>query len=171
MACGSKPWLTVVHSDMVRSHPGIMNDRHLTLTNPGVYFAKEGTTSLGSYAHGGSTWRNSQLYPQSCAALAEIVNLPENFVSNHPHYVVADTTWIVWYVSWDITAQLVGLHVEQPLPVGEQPEQPIATRPQKSNGGNKGCPKRNYPDGAYGPPTSCDPRRAGDIHTSARVQA
>ncbi|KAF9788386.1 hypothetical protein BJ322DRAFT_1002310 [Thelephora terrestris] len=61
----------------------------------GVYFAKEGTTSLGSYAHGGSTWRNSQLYPQSCAALAEIVNLPENFVSNHPHYVVADTTWIV----------------------------------------------------------------------------
>jgi ubiquitin-conjugating enzyme E2 Q len=64
-----------------------------------VYFAKDGNTSLGSYAQGGITWKNSQLYPQSCAALAEIVNLPEKFVSNNPYYVVADTTWISWCVS------------------------------------------------------------------------
>ena len=64
-----------------------------------MYFAKDGNTSFGTYAQGGATWRNSQLYPQSCAALAEIVNLPEKFVSSHPHYVVADTTWIVWYAT------------------------------------------------------------------------
>lgn len=63
-----------------------------------MYFAKDGNTSFGSYAQGGMTWKNSQLYPQSCAALAEIVNLPEKFVSSNPHYVVADTTWIIWCV-------------------------------------------------------------------------
>ena len=70
-------------------------------SNSGVYFAKDGNTSLGTYAQGGATWKNSQLYPQSCAALTEIVNLPEQFVSSNPHYVVADTTWIVWYASLD----------------------------------------------------------------------
>lgn len=67
----------------------------------GVYFAKDGNTSFGTYAQGGITWKNSQLYPQSCAALAEIVNLPEKFVSSSPHYVVSDTTWIIWCVPLD----------------------------------------------------------------------
>jgi len=66
-----------------------------------VYFAKDGNTSFGTYAQGGITWKNSQLYPQSCAALAEIVNLPEKFVSSNPHYVVSDTTWIIWCVPLD----------------------------------------------------------------------
>jgi ubiquitin-conjugating enzyme E2 Q len=65
-------------------------------SNSGVYFAKDGNTSFSSYAQGGANWKNSQLFPQSCAALAEIVNLPEKFVSSNPHYVVADTTWIIW---------------------------------------------------------------------------
>ena len=66
-----------------------------------MYFAKDGNTSLATYAQGGVTWKNSQSYPQSCAALAEIVNLPERFVSNNPFYVVGDTTWIVWCVPLD----------------------------------------------------------------------
>jgi ubiquitin-conjugating enzyme E2 Q len=95
-----------------KRHPDVTSEWHLICINPGVYFAKDGTTSFSSYAHGGSTWKNSQLYPQSCAALAEIVNLPEKFVSNHPHYVVADTTWIVWCVLLDTSAQSVDLHVK-----------------------------------------------------------
>ena len=75
-----------------------MGGRYLILSRSGVYFAKDGNTSFSHYAQGGVTWGNSQLRPHSCAALAEIVNLPEKFVSNHPHYVVADTTWIVWCV-------------------------------------------------------------------------
>lgn len=78
-----------------------MSERYLMPAISGVYFAKDGNTSFGHYAQGGVTWRNSRSYPQSCAALAEIVNLPEKFVSSNPHYVVADTTWIVWCVLLD----------------------------------------------------------------------
>lgn len=88
-----------------------MSELYLTPAILGVYFAKDGNTSLGSYAQGGVTWKNSQLYPQSCAALAEIVNLPEKFVSNNPHYVVADTTWIVWCVPLDHNTRWFNLHI------------------------------------------------------------
>ncbi|KDQ51732.1 hypothetical protein JAAARDRAFT_497248 [Jaapia argillacea MUCL 33604] len=62
----------------------------------GVYFAKEGSISMGSYAVKSQTcWRNSNIRPNSCAALAEIVNLPQQFVSNNPYFVIAQTDWIV----------------------------------------------------------------------------
>jgi ubiquitin-conjugating enzyme E2 Q len=63
----------------------------------GVYFAKDGSTSMGGYAHGSSNiWRHSQIAPRCCVAVAEIVNQPSKFVSNNPHYVVNDTSWIIW---------------------------------------------------------------------------
>ncbi|KAG2360227.1 hypothetical protein BDR07DRAFT_1413070 [Suillus spraguei] len=52
----------------------------------GVYFAKDGTVSMGSYATVSS---------QSCVALAEIINLPQKFTSHHPYYVVKQTEWIM----------------------------------------------------------------------------
>ncbi|KIM73751.1 hypothetical protein PILCRDRAFT_99249 [Piloderma croceum F 1598] len=62
----------------------------------GVYFAKDGSTSMGGYAQGTSNvWRHSQIAPRCCVAVAEIVNQPSKFVSNNPHYVVNDTNWII----------------------------------------------------------------------------
>ncbi|KAJ6632300.1 hypothetical protein B0H10DRAFT_1865630 [Mycena sp. CBHHK59/15] len=62
----------------------------------GVYLAKEATTSMGHYAAGGRVcWRKSKLSPTSCVALAEIVNLPAQFVSSNPHFVIKDTHWIM----------------------------------------------------------------------------
>ncbi|TFK51185.1 hypothetical protein OE88DRAFT_1658981 [Heliocybe sulcata] len=62
----------------------------------GVYFAKEGTVSTGTYAQGSSTvWRKSEICPSSCTAVAEIVNLPERFTSTNPYLVVPQTEWIV----------------------------------------------------------------------------
>ena len=97
----------------------------------GVYFAKDGNTSFGSYAQGGATWKNSQLYPQSCAALTEIVNLPDKFVSNNPHYVVADTTWIVWYAPLGHGVRRLDSHFLQSLSAREQQEQRDSIRPQQ----------------------------------------
>ena len=63
----------------------------------GVYFAKDGSVSMGSYARGSpSTWKNSKISPICCVAVAEIVNQPHKFVSQSPFYVVADTSWIIW---------------------------------------------------------------------------
>jgi ubiquitin-conjugating enzyme E2 Q len=42
-------------------------------------------------------WPNSNILPSSCVAVAEIVNLPNQFVSKSPYLVVAQTHWIVWY--------------------------------------------------------------------------
>ncbi|KAH7100349.1 hypothetical protein BKA62DRAFT_706762 [Auriculariales sp. MPI-PUGE-AT-0066] len=62
----------------------------------GVYFAKDGSVSMGHYAQRGtSKWKNSAMCPTSCVALAEIVNLPKQFVSSNPYFVVADATWII----------------------------------------------------------------------------
>jgi len=62
----------------------------------GVYFAKDGSVSMGHYAQRGSSkWKNSAMCPTSCVALAEIVNLPKQFVSSNPYFVVADPTWII----------------------------------------------------------------------------
>ncbi|KAI0738313.1 hypothetical protein C8Q80DRAFT_1275827 [Daedaleopsis nitida] len=94
----------------------------------GVYFAKEGSYSTGTYSRGAqSCWRNSAARVQSCVALAEIVNLPSRFVSSNPFFVVKQTEWIICrYLlikgSW--TSQLDGSAVPGrvlPLPVEEDP--------------------------------------------------
>ena len=54
---------------------------------------------MSHYAAGGrACWRKSKLGPTSCVAVAEVVNLPKQFVSNNPHFVVKDLDWIMWYV-------------------------------------------------------------------------
>ncbi|KAJ7896772.1 hypothetical protein B0H14DRAFT_3425556 [Mycena olivaceomarginata] len=66
---------------------------------PGVYVAKEAQTLMGHYAAGGRVcWRKSKLGPTSCVALAEVVNLPKQFMSSNPHFVVRGTEWIMCYV-------------------------------------------------------------------------
>lgn len=55
---------------------------------------------MGGYAQGtNSVWRHSKLNPTNCVALAEIVNLPAQFVSSSPYFVIKDTHWIMWYLS------------------------------------------------------------------------
>ena len=72
----------------------------LTACCIGVYFAKDGAISLGGYAAGAqSCWRNSAARITNCVALAEIVNLPQKFVSTNPYFVVDKTEWIIWCVS------------------------------------------------------------------------
>ncbi|TFK19866.1 hypothetical protein FA15DRAFT_626277 [Coprinopsis marcescibilis] len=62
----------------------------------GVYLAKEGNVSMGTYAQPSRTvWTKSQTSPTNCVALAELVNLPSKFVSSNPYFVVADTSWIM----------------------------------------------------------------------------
>lgn len=66
----------------------------------GVYMANAASTSVGYAAMGyrGSTgdasWSPSLLQISSAFSLNEVVNMPEKFVSNQPHYVVANTDWI-----------------------------------------------------------------------------
>lgn len=62
----------------------------------GVYFAKDGGVSIGSYARGTSSrWCNTELNITSCVVLAEIINLPDQFTSQNPYFVVKQTDWIL----------------------------------------------------------------------------
>ncbi|KAJ3560459.1 hypothetical protein NP233_g10827 [Leucocoprinus birnbaumii] len=61
----------------------------------GVYLAKDGSTSTGHYAMGGQTWPKSMIAPTNCVALVEAVNLPKQFVSSNPHFVIDKTHWIL----------------------------------------------------------------------------
>ncbi|GAA5978067.1 hypothetical protein JCM5350_007386 [Sporobolomyces pararoseus] len=61
----------------------------------GCYFAIEGSLSLGTYAQPtGTAWKNADYPIAKLAALAEIVNLPNEFVSRNPHLVVDKVDWI-----------------------------------------------------------------------------
>ncbi|KAJ4466482.1 hypothetical protein C8J55DRAFT_527332 [Lentinula edodes] len=62
----------------------------------GVYLAKDGLLSMGHYAGGNRAagWRNSKICPSSCVAIVELVNLPSEFVSSAPHFVVDKTHWL-----------------------------------------------------------------------------
>ncbi|KAF3350394.1 hypothetical protein EV126DRAFT_494923 [Verticillium dahliae] len=64
----------------------------------GVYFSPHWETSSSYAAQPAQTdtygWFRSQLQPSSVISLCEIVNRPDAFVSNNPHYVVADVDWI-----------------------------------------------------------------------------
>jgi ubiquitin-conjugating enzyme E2 Q len=63
----------------------------------GVYHAPDVNTSLGYSSFGytsGGTWLRSALKIQQALALNEIVNAPNEFVSQTPHLVVAQLDWI-----------------------------------------------------------------------------
>ncbi|KAF8484084.1 hypothetical protein JB92DRAFT_3085748 [Gautieria morchelliformis] len=63
----------------------------------GVYFAKDGGVSMNDgYAQSGqSCWRNSEIKPRSCVALAELVNSPTEYTSSAPYYVIEQVDWIL----------------------------------------------------------------------------
>ncbi|GAA5904071.1 hypothetical protein JCM6882_003817 [Rhodosporidiobolus microsporus] len=61
----------------------------------GVYFAKQGETSLGHYAAPtGTYWKNADFSVGKLAAICEIANLPAEFVSSSPYLVVNKLDWI-----------------------------------------------------------------------------
>jgi ubiquitin-conjugating enzyme E2 Q len=67
----------------------------------GVYHAKDAATSTGYSTMGGGygygstrIWSKSMLRISTALALNEIVNAPEEFVSNNPYYVVSQLDWI-----------------------------------------------------------------------------
>jgi ubiquitin-conjugating enzyme E2 Q len=64
----------------------------------GVYHSLEMNTSLGYSSTNGSgnypPWSGSELKIQQTLALNEVVNAPLEFVSQHPHLVVAQLDWI-----------------------------------------------------------------------------
>lgn len=64
----------------------------------GVYHAPDVNTSLGYSNIGGyaisSHWPQSELKISQALALNEIVNAPQEFVSQSPHYVIAQLDWI-----------------------------------------------------------------------------
>ncbi|KAI1471328.1 uncharacterized protein F4812DRAFT_174264 [Daldinia caldariorum] len=63
----------------------------------GIYFARNFQTSMaytdGNAQVGGSFWPNSSLQVQTVMSLNELVNLPEEFQSNAPHFVVQYCHW------------------------------------------------------------------------------
>ncbi|TFK43105.1 hypothetical protein BDQ12DRAFT_165045 [Crucibulum laeve] len=62
----------------------------------GVYLAKDSSISMGSYSTpAGATWRKSSISPSHLAALVEVVNLPSQFVSSNPYFVVQNTHWLM----------------------------------------------------------------------------
>ncbi|GAA5856066.1 hypothetical protein JCM9279_006494 [Rhodotorula babjevae] len=61
----------------------------------GVYFAKDGSVSLGHYAAPATTvWKNAEYHVSKLAAICEITNLPDKFVSSTPYFVVNQLDWI-----------------------------------------------------------------------------
>lgn len=74
-------------------------DCNANLVHGGVYFSKNAMFSINHYSRPTTQyWKNSALRVQRCVTMAEIINLPGQFVSRHPHFVVANTEWIAWYV-------------------------------------------------------------------------
>ncbi|TCD64374.1 hypothetical protein EIP91_004205 [Steccherinum ochraceum] len=64
----------------------------------GVYFAKDYSISMGYSnirSHAATSWPVQRQQLTRCAAVAEIVNLPSQFVSSSPYFVVQHTDWIV----------------------------------------------------------------------------
>jgi ubiquitin-conjugating enzyme E2 Q len=85
---------------IIREGLHFKNTDHGRAYGHGVYHAKEAATSMGysgraySYAPGSGSWSKSVLRITSALALNEIVNAPEEFVSQNPYYVVPQLDWI-----------------------------------------------------------------------------
>jgi len=78
---------------IVRTGLDFNDTRHGRAYGHGIYFSKHYSTS-SAYMHcGGASWANSVLNFSSCVSLVEIINAPDEFVSNNPHYVVNKTDW------------------------------------------------------------------------------
>lgn len=61
----------------------------------GVYFARQGELSLGHYSQPStSNWKGADFGIAKLAAICEIVNIPDEFVSKQPYYVVNNLSYI-----------------------------------------------------------------------------
>lgn len=62
----------------------------------GVYFSSDMRCSMGYVRERtpANSWANSQLKITGAISICEIINMPEQFVSRHPHYVVNRVEWI-----------------------------------------------------------------------------
>ncbi|EAQ86621.1 hypothetical protein CHGG_07874 [Chaetomium globosum CBS 148.51] len=58
----------------------------------GVYFSRSHETSV-TYSSAAQSWPNSDLNIGFCLSLNEIINAPDEFVSQTPHYVVSQPDW------------------------------------------------------------------------------
>ncbi|OAX33300.1 hypothetical protein K503DRAFT_786591, partial [Rhizopogon vinicolor AM-OR11-026] len=90
------PTLYAFHGSPVKNWHSIIRHGlwYKSIAN-GVYFAQDGMTSTGYAAAGTQVWENSATRPSACVALAEIINLPHQFTSSAPYYVVQHTDWIM----------------------------------------------------------------------------
>ena len=82
---------------IIREGLHFKNTDHGRAYGHGVYHAKDSTTSSGysgRYMPGTGSWTKSVLRVASALALNEIVNAPEEFVSQNPFYVVPQLDWI-----------------------------------------------------------------------------
>ncbi|GAA6000083.1 hypothetical protein JCM10207_006044 [Rhodosporidiobolus poonsookiae] len=62
----------------------------------GVYLAKQGDVSLGHYAAAANNyWKNAEFGVSKLAAICEVNNLPKEFVSSNPYFVIAQLDWII----------------------------------------------------------------------------
>ncbi|KAF9266711.1 hypothetical protein L218DRAFT_895759 [Marasmius fiardii PR-910] len=104
--CRQYPSLFAFHGSPLKNWHSIIrhglwfkNVAHGRAYGDGVYMAKEGTVSLGTYSMGRSSgapsWRKSKVGPNACAALVEVVNQPSQFVSSNPYFVVQHTQWLI----------------------------------------------------------------------------
>ncbi|KAK0706418.1 hypothetical protein B0T26DRAFT_453303 [Lasiosphaeria miniovina] len=59
----------------------------------GVYFSRHYSTSIAYVQNSSRPWPNSALKVGACMSLNEIINLPGEFVSTNPHYVVSQLDW------------------------------------------------------------------------------
>ena len=67
----------------------------------GIYMSNNAITSIGysrplgyGYGPGTAAWKSSALTLDKVLSLQEVVNHPNGFVSNTPHYVVGDIDWV-----------------------------------------------------------------------------
>ncbi|GAA5975703.1 hypothetical protein JCM11641_005842 [Rhodosporidiobolus odoratus] len=98
----SYPTLFAWHDNAVKNwHSILRQGLHFKTTangrayGHGVYFAREGETSLGHYSQPASnTWKNAEFGVAKLAAVCEIANSPKEFVSTSPYFVCDKLDWI-----------------------------------------------------------------------------
>lgn len=101
--CNNYPILYAFHGSPLKNWHSIIRHglwfkdiAHGRAYGNGVYFAQDGSVSMGTYAQSSTAiWKNSDIQPTSCTALTEIVNLPAQFVSSNPYLVVQHTNWLL----------------------------------------------------------------------------
>ncbi|GAA5983163.1 hypothetical protein JCM10908_000179 [Rhodotorula pacifica] len=96
------PTLYAFHGSAVRNWSSILRQGlHFKETingrahGHGVYFAIQGEVSLGTYANNTlNSWKNAEFAISKLAAICEVTNRPQEFVSSRPYLVCDKLDWI-----------------------------------------------------------------------------